>query len=56
MTMKKYQKEHPSLKHEDSRYRKKYRDKLDFSLEDMQNFWDDIYDGARRINQRPPAL
>jgi hypothetical protein len=49
--MKKYEKEYQSLKHENSHYRKKYRDKLDFSLEDMQNFWDDIYGHAKRAGE-----
>ncbi len=48
--MKKYQKESSSLKHEDSFYRKKYRDKLDFSLDDMQSFWDDIYNRKNKTS------
>lgn len=54
--MKKYEKEYPTLKHKDSRYRKKYRDKLDFSLDDMKNFWDDPYDHTDRIAKRPITL
>jgi hypothetical protein len=48
-TMRKYQKQDPFFKRKEPRYYRKYRDKLDFALEDMKNFWDDIYNRENRI-------
>jgi hypothetical protein len=49
--MKKYKEQDPFFKHKEPRYYRKFRDKLDFTLEDMQNFWDDAYDRKNRAGQ-----
>lgn len=51
-TMKNYQKQHPSLNREDSEYRKKYRNKLYFTLADPEDFWNEPYDHTDRIGRR----
>lgn len=45
--MKKHKEQDLFFKHKEPRYYRKYRDKLDFALEDMKNFWDDTYFAAQ---------
>lgn len=49
--MKKHKEQDLFFKHKEPRHYRRYRDKLDFALEDMQNFWDDVYGREKRPKQ-----